>query len=185
MTEGFQPAPSDAPCVAENPASVGTTEDHCVFECSGQGFAVSLGALGEVLSGKLATPVPQAPPALVGVVELHGDVLPVIQPTALLGMVARPYTPADPIVVVASRDTKVGLAVDRVRHVRAIDPTALTLATHECYRGWWTGSTPPIAVLDVDALVSRAVRIVAAHLQQAPPGTTRNPERGSGSCGSR
>jgi purine-binding chemotaxis protein CheW len=177
MTEVLEPAQSDAPRAAEKPALPGATEDHCIFECSGRGFAAALSAVGEVLSGKLATPVPQAPPALVGVVELHGDVLPVVQPSALLGMVARPYTPADPIVVISARDIKIGLAVDRVRHVRAIDPTSLTSATHECYRGWWTGPTPAIAVLDIDALVNRAVRIVAAHLQDSPPGSTRNPRK--------
>jgi chemotaxis signal transduction protein len=178
------PPASDARAAGTLDRPVGTTEDHCVFECGGQVFATSLAAVREVLSGKLATPVPQAPPALVGVVELHGDVLPVVQPTTLLGMVTRPYTPADPIVVLSSRDVKIGLAVDRVRHVRAIDPTSLTSATHDCYRGWWAGSTPPVAVLDVDAVVSRAVRMVAAHLQDDLPGAARSPRRDRGPCGS-
>ncbi|HVO24718.1 MAG TPA: chemotaxis protein CheW [Candidatus Margulisiibacteriota bacterium] len=181
MTDtGFEPALNDPARVAGKPALVGA-EDHCIFECGGRAFATSLNAVREVLSGKLATPVPQAPPALVGVVEFHGDVLPVVQPSTLLGIAARPYTPADPIVVLSSRDIKIGLAVDRVRHVRAIDPTALTAATHECYRGWWAGSAPPVAVLDVEALVSRAVRIVAAQLQGGPTG---NSGRNAGPCGS-
>ena len=41
-------------------------EEHCIFECNGLVFAVGLNAVREVLSGKLATPIPQAPPALVG-----------------------------------------------------------------------------------------------------------------------
>lgn len=151
---------------------VRATQDHCVFECSGQVFATSLGAVHEVLSGKLATPVPQAPPALVGVVELHGDVLPVVQLGTLLGIATRPYTPANPIVVLSSHDTKIGVVVDRVRHVRAINPDSLTSATHDFYRGWCPGTTPPIAVLNADALVAHAVRTVAAHIQNALPGTT-------------
>jgi len=185
MTDTLSVPPASDARAAGNPdRASGSTEDHCVFECSGRVFAISLAAVREVLSGKLATPVPQAPPALVGVVELHGDVLPVVQPTALLGMVTRPYTPADPIVVLSSRDVKIGLAVDRVRHVRAIDPTSLTSATHDCYRGWWAGSTPPVAVLDVDAVVSRAVRVVAAQLQDALPGATRSPGTDGRACGS-
>jgi chemotaxis signal transduction protein len=176
-------AASDVRAAGSSDRPIGTTEDHCVFECSGRVFAISLAAVREVLSGKLATPVPQAPPALVGVVELHGDVLPVVQPTALLAMVTRAYTPADPIVVLSSRDIKIGLAVDRVRHVRAIDPTSLTAATHDCYRGWWAGSTPPVAVLDVDAVVRRAVRMVATHLQDALPGATGGPRRDGSPCG--
>src|ERR1700690_676758 len=54
-------------------------QDHCIFECGPQVFAIELAAVREVLSGKLATPVPQAPPALVGVVDLHSDVLTVVQ----------------------------------------------------------------------------------------------------------
>lgn len=146
-------------------------EEHCIFDCGEQVFATALGAMREVLSGKLATPVPQAPPELVGIVELHGDVLPVVQLCTLLGIAARPYTPANPILVLCSHETKIGVVVDRVRHVRPIEPTALTVATHDFYRGWCSGTTPPIAVLNVDAVVTHALRTVVAHLQSALPGS--------------
>jgi chemotaxis signal transduction protein len=151
------------------------SEEHCIFECSGEVFAASLSAVREVLSGKLPTPVPQAPPALIGLVELHGDVLPVLQLCTLLGIAPRPCTPANPIVVLSSRNALIGVVVDRVRHVSAIDPASLTPCTHKFYRGWYPGMTPRIAVLDVDGLASHSLRTVAVHLRHALPGVTRSP----------
>jgi len=138
-----------------------------MFECGGQVFATDLAAMREVLSGKLATPVPQAPAALVGVVDLSGDVLPVVQLSALLGLRARPYTPANPILVLIANNTKIGIAVDRVGQVCPIDPDSLTSAAHKLYRGWCAGAVPPIAVLDADALVAHAVQTVASRIQSA------------------
>jgi len=159
--------------------SVPAAEEHCIFECNGQVFAVGLNAVREVLSGKLATPIPQAPPALVGVVELHGDVLPVVQLSTLLGMATRPYTPASPIIVLSSHATKVGVVVDRVRPVHVIAPASLSSATHDLYRGWYAGTTPRAAVLNVHAFVTHASRTVATHLHNTVPGTvSRTPRTG-------
>ena len=155
-------------------------EEHCIFECNGQVFAVGLNAVREVLSGKLATPIPQAPPALVGVVELHGDVLPVVQLSTLLGMATRPYTPASPIVVLSVHTAKIGIVVDRVRPVHTIAPASVTSATHDLYRGWYAGTMPRAAVLNVNALVTHTLRTVAAHLHNAVPGTTSRTPRTDG-----
>ena len=155
-------------------------EEHCIFECNGQIFAVGLNAVREVLSGKLATPIPQAPPALVGVVELHGDVLPVVQLTTLLGMATRPYTPASPIVVLSSHATKIGIVVDRLRPVQTIAPASLSSATHDLYRGWYAGTTPRAAVLNVKALLTHALRTVVAHLNNPVPGKTSRMARPDG-----
>jgi chemotaxis signal transduction protein len=143
-------------------------EDHCIFECSGRVFAVPLSAVREVLSGKLATPVPQAPPALVGVVEMHGDALAVVQLSALLGTAARPYTPANPIVVLCAHSIVLGVAVDRVRQVRSIDPHSLSPSTHAFSRGSCPG-TPPLIVLDAKALVTRALHTAVVRPDNVSP----------------
>ena len=155
-------------------------EEHCIFECNGHVFAVGLNAVREVLSGKLATPIPQAPPALVGVVELHGDVLPVVQLGMLLGMPTRPYTPANPIVVLSSHATKIGVVVDRVRPVQTIAPALLSSTTHDLYRGWYAGTVPRAAVLNVNALVTHALRTVATHLHDSGAGTASRTLRTDG-----
>lgn len=160
-----------------NGRGVPAGEEHCIFECSGQVFAVGLNAVREVLSGKLATPIPQAPPALVGVVELHGDVLPVVQLSMLLGIATRPYTPASPIVVLSSHAMAIGVVVERVRPVHTIGAASLSSATHDLYQGWYAGTLPQAAVLNVNALITHALRTVAAHLHGAVPGTTRRTPR--------
>lgn len=173
-------APQQDRLAAEESArGIRPAQDHCIFECGQQVFAIDLGAVREVLSGKLATPVPQAPPALVGVVDLHGDVLPVVQLCLLLDMPARPYTPANPILVLCSNETKIGVVVDRVRHVRPIDSASVTPATHDLYRGWASATTPAAAVLHVDALVTHALRTVAARLHNATTNHSARMDTGS------
>ena len=157
---------------AESTQGVPRGEEHCVFECGGLAYAITLSAVREVVSGKLATPIPQAPPVLIGVVELHGDALPIVQLATLLGAPARPYTPASQIVILCGADTRIGAAVDRVRPMRVIDHTSLMPAEHDLYRGWWREATTQIAVLDAAALVTHAVQTVATHLLGACGGIT-------------
>lgn len=168
------------PSARDTPAGVHPCSDYCIVECSGQVFAAGLSAVREVLSGKLATPVPQAPPALIGVVELRGDVLPVVQLSALLGIPTRAYTPANPILVLSSHDARVGVVVDRVRHVRAIESVAITATKHDLFSGWCTGTTPRVGVLNADALVAHAMRTIAASFQPGFAGTHASGARSGG-----
>lgn len=173
MTDGTMRSASDTGpfsagrLSADAASGVRVEEEHCIFECSGQVFAVGLGVVREVLSGKLATPIPQAPPALIGVVDWHGDVLPVVQLGTLLGTTIRPYTPASQIVVISSHGSTMGIVVDRVRSVGAIDGASLRPASHHLYCGWFMGTTPAVAVLNASALVTHAVQTIAAHLHEA------------------
>ncbi len=160
-------------------------DDHCVFDCGGQVFAASLSAIREVLTGKLATPIPQAPTLLVGVVELRGDVLPAIQLSVLLGMPARSYTPAHQILVLSSNETQLGLVVDRVRSVRAIDPAQIVAGANgalpaQLARGSWASTAGPVTVLDPDQLVALARRIVSFHLQHTQSGRHAQPSWAGG-----
>lgn len=162
----------------DEPAAVHASSDYCIIECSGQVFAAGLAAVREVLSGKLATAVPQAPPALVGVVELHGDALAVVQLSALLGMPTRPYTPAKPVLVLSSHNTMIGVVVDRVRHVRAIAAASITPAKHDFFSGWCTGTASAVAVLNPEALIAHAMRTIAASFQPGTAGVHGSPVHG-------
>jgi len=178
MNSSTSPGPSTIDgSSAESTREVLGAEEHCVFECSGHVFAIALSAVCEVVSGKLATSIPQAPPVLIGVVELHGDALPIVQLATLLGTPARPYTPASQIVVLCSEDTRIGAVVDRVHPLRVIDYTSLTPTEHHLYRGWWREATTRIAVLNPAALVVQALETVAYHLQHACGGITLRTRR--------
>lgn len=146
-------------------------QDYCIFTRSEREFAASVTAAREVLTGEVATPIPQAPAALVGVLNLRGEVLPLVQLDSLLGIPTRPYTPGDQIVVLSANDVDIGLVVDRVRDVRAIAPTDITAypdgspTAHLC-RGYWSSPTGLVSVLDPTKLIDAAVRAVSTRFQQ-------------------
>lgn len=100
-------------------------QDYCLFTRGPREFAISVSAAREVLTGEAATSVPQAPPTLVGVLNLRGAVLPLVRLDSLLGMPTRPYAATGHILVLTNDAIEIGLVVDRVRDVRSIDSAAI------------------------------------------------------------
>ena len=61
----------------------------CVFTLAGQRFAVEVGQAREVVVFDGLTPVPLAPPFLMGLANLRGAVMPIVDLGPLLGLPAR------------------------------------------------------------------------------------------------
>jgi purine-binding chemotaxis protein CheW len=88
------------------------------FAVGAQTLAVEAAAVAEVVKAPRITRVPQAPRALIGLANLRGRVAPIFSVDALMGgsgdgLAAR--------VIVLDRPDPVGLAVDRVNAMRAVD----------------------------------------------------------------
>lgn len=141
-------------------------EDFCIFSRGGRDLAMSIASAKEVLTGETVVPIPQAPAHLVGVVNLRGEVLPLVQIDAWLELPSRPFEPEDQILVVSSGDVIVGIIVDRVRDVRQIGSEHVVP-----YRG--DGTSMPVSgsvhlpegeilVLDPERLVEEAVMLSEA-----------------------
>jgi purine-binding chemotaxis protein CheW len=64
------------------------------------------------------TPVPHAPPAILGLMQLRGQILPVIE-LGPDGAAAHPPKPGDPLLVVESGPIRAALRVD---HVHGVEP---------------------------------------------------------------
>ena len=61
----------------------------CLFSLAGQRFAIDVAQVREVAIFEDWTTVPLAPPHLVGVANLRGDVVPIADARAVLGLAAR------------------------------------------------------------------------------------------------
>lgn len=70
------------------------------FEVAGQRFGLDIMAVREIRAWTPATPLPQVPHYVSGVVNLRGTVLPVIDLAARLGWPATDPTPRHAIIVV-------------------------------------------------------------------------------------
>lgn len=79
-----------------------------------QQFAIDIMSVREIRGWTRSTPLPNAPPHLLGMINLRGVILPVIDLRARLGLGASEVGRSSVVVVVQSGERQVGLLVDAV-----------------------------------------------------------------------
>ena len=84
----------------------------CVFTLAGQPFAIDVTQVREVANFEEWTTVPLAPPHLVGVANLRGDVLPIADARAVLELPARRGTRKLGTLIVEAEGFEVALVID-------------------------------------------------------------------------
>jgi len=89
-------------------------ERACLVTLGGHLFAVDVREAREVVMLEPLTMVPGAPAPLLGVANLRGSVLAVVEPRPLLGLPARPLGPGVPALVIAAGDLQAAIPIDRV-----------------------------------------------------------------------
>lgn len=94
----------------------GTTdlEQYLVFEVQGGVYGVDILQTQEVLKPVRSTRVPNSPPEMLGVINLRGNIVPVIDLSKKFGHAYSTVTPATRIIVCAFAEKLTGLLVDRV-----------------------------------------------------------------------
>jgi purine-binding chemotaxis protein CheW len=84
----------------------------CVFALAGQPFAIDVAQVREVAIFEEWTTVPLAPPHLVGVANLRGDVVPIADARAVLGLAARRGARKVSTLIVEAEGFEVALVID-------------------------------------------------------------------------
>jgi purine-binding chemotaxis protein CheW len=105
-----------------------------VFCVSGQRYALPLEAVDRALRAVEITALPQAPAIVLGVIDLAGRILPVLNLRRRLGLAERPLDPADQFLVARTARRPVALAVDAVQDVISV-PTAAIVAAAQISGG--------------------------------------------------
>lgn len=136
---------------------------HCTFRVGDQCLAVASDAVAEVLGGRPVTPVPLAPPGVVGIVHLRGRIVPILDPATRLGLAVAPdRANADLLVLRSAGDAWCGLLVDDVLDVVDIPPTAVERPTAPAEEPLLTGvyAAPGrlVHVLDFQRMIQPAPR---------------------------
>lgn len=91
------------------------------FVLSGRLSGFPIESVEEVLQMVALTPIPDAPAFVAGAINLRGSVLPVVDMAALIGEECLPYTLDTPIIVVRREEDRLGLVVDSVHDVAALN----------------------------------------------------------------
>jgi purine-binding chemotaxis protein CheW len=108
----------------ESAAAVETSQ-YLTFRLDGELFAVDIETVREVLEFSTVTKVPRMPEFMRGVINLRGNVVPVVDMRQKLGLIPAPAT-IDTCVVIAEvrvdgESTVLGALVDSVQEVVEID----------------------------------------------------------------
>lgn len=133
-----------------------------VFAIGAARYAVELRWVREVVTLGFVTAVPTAPPAVGGVCNLHGTILPVLDVGALLG---EPPGPAprqgDGALVIEAEGILCGLRVDQVDHVASLLEAGGAVVD---------AAGRPLTLLDPQRLLRRARELVGADPGAEDPG---------------
>ncbi|MCJ2034460.1 chemotaxis protein CheW [Methylobacterium sp. J-068] len=101
---------------------------YLVCACGADRFGLALGQVAQVLPGRVPTPLPGAPPAILGLIALSGRVVSLLALARALGRSADADHAAGHVVLVRGATIPVALAVDRVVGVAEIPDAALDTA---------------------------------------------------------
>jgi purine-binding chemotaxis protein CheW len=129
-------------------------------------YAVDILLVQEIRGWAPVTPLPQAPTYMLGMLNLRGSIVPVIDMRVRLGLEHAPFTPVTVIVVLSVRTAsgrrEFGLVVDSVSDVVDIDATELketpslgSKASVELIKGLATVADRMLILLNVDELIRR------------------------------
>jgi purine-binding chemotaxis protein CheW len=97
---------------------------HILFKVGGAEYVVPSSLVAEVESFTSATRVPGAPAHVIGLVQIRGRVLPVIDLRARFGLEAVTRDLASRVIVVKDEGRQVGLLADEAREVIRLDDNA-------------------------------------------------------------
>ena len=95
------------------------------FEIGGQEFCIDIRAVREIRGWTAATPMPHTPPYMLGVINLRGSIMPVLDLRARLDLGRTEASSRHVIVVVQHDERFAGLLVDAVQETFVVDEALL------------------------------------------------------------
>lgn len=133
------------------------------FEMSGQRYALDIAKVREVLSSAFIEPVPGAPPVVLGVINLRGRIVTVIDLHMRLDLPSS-NSEESCVVVVDVDGEPLALRVDRITELHTVAegaikpaPRAANAGPDRIIRGLVSRDSNMLTLLDLDALVTTLV----------------------------
>jgi chemotaxis signal transduction protein len=114
--------------LSERPVFVGAGQGAVQVVVLGIGterYGIDIPDVAEILPQVRITPLPGAPAAFAGVINVHGEIRPVADLRRLLGMDAVRKGDPSRVIVLRCNGREMGLQIDSVEQIRRIDPVEL------------------------------------------------------------
>ena len=104
-------------------AAVETMQQYIVFKLNEQLYGISIKNVQIIEKMKPIMRVPKVPTCIKGVMNLRGEIIPVVSLREQFKLEAKDYTDKTRIIIVKLEETMVGLIVDEVKEVVEIEST--------------------------------------------------------------
>jgi chemotaxis signal transduction protein len=138
--------------------SVGELEDLVIAEVGAKRFGFPVNLVREVLWMLEFIPMPDWPENCLGLIEIRGELLPLVDVAPSLGQAPMTFAPEQFIVILSAAGRSIGVAVRAVVGVRStVVRTSLPLNSElqGLCRGVALEAEGAVVVLDVDRLLAR------------------------------
>jgi purine-binding chemotaxis protein CheW len=108
-------------------ALLGEESDQLIsFGVESENYGVNIQSVKEVIKIREITKLPKAPSFVKGVINLRGDVIPIIDFRDKFGLEQNEYTDITRVIVVEVDKKSIGIVVDRVSHVIRMSQDEIT-----------------------------------------------------------
>ena len=104
---------------------------YSTFILSDKIFGFEILSVKEVLPLPKITPVPNVSPYVLGVFNLRGSIMSLVDLHYFLGLVPKPADPSDMVLVLESNNVRVGVTVERVLDIMTIAEEDIQSTTRE------------------------------------------------------
>ncbi|MBS0250729.1 MAG: chemotaxis protein CheW [Proteobacteria bacterium] len=137
------------------------SREFLAFRLGEQEFCVDVIKVREIRGWSPATPIPHAPHAVLGVINLRGLVLPIIDLAARIGFAATEPSPRHAIVVVEIGEQVIGILVDAVSEIFTVEddriqptPDVASQVARKLVQGMISAEGRMISVISLDEVPS-------------------------------
>jgi purine-binding chemotaxis protein CheW len=151
-----------------SPNAAATGAQYLTFVCGGEEYGLEILRVQEIKGWDHVTRVPYAPAYVLGVMNLRGMIVPVIDLRTRLNLEKRDFDTSTVVIVVRVRGSRgektVGIVVDAVSEVYSVLAEAIkpvpelgSNADDSCVRGIATVDGKMVMLLDIDSLLAACV----------------------------
>lgn len=120
---------NNLPVAAQNSQPEGTRQ-YVTFKVGEELFGVDIIAVKEVISPRKVTSIPRTPDYLLGIINLRGEVISIIDLRVRFGVESRSTNRQSRIVVVVSNGIRMGLLVDKISSIMTLHPSEISSASN-------------------------------------------------------
>ncbi|HEB33117.1 MAG TPA: chemotaxis protein CheW [Spirochaetes bacterium] len=156
----------------ESRAAEGKLDQLISFAIGDDDYGVNIQTVKEVIRHREITRLPKAPAFVKGVINLRGDIIPILDLRERFGMEQKEYTGMTRVIVVEIDGRSIGTVVDSVSHVIRIDegqieppPPCVGQITEEYIRGVGKVGEKLIVLLNIDRILTSEEKIELARLE--------------------